>query len=82
MSAFFEVSQYTLSIGQTDITDLLTNTLGGIIGLNLYWMLKKNLSDKMLHRLIIVIGSLIFIVVAYYLKIRLDFMQRMRQMIR
>lgn len=34
----FEVVQYTFGIGASDITDLLTNTAGGLIGLGLAWL--------------------------------------------
>lgn len=82
LSASFEILQYLLSIGQSDITDLITNTSGGLIGLFLYQVLKKRLTDKILNKLILFSGILIIIAVAYYFKIRLDFMQRMRQMYR
>ncbi len=39
LSTLVEVLQYILSIGAFDITDILTNTLGGIIG----WMMYKGL---------------------------------------
>lgn len=35
-SLAFEVLQYVLAVGMSDITDLLANTLGGAIGLGLY----------------------------------------------
>ncbi len=82
LSASFEILQYLLSIGQSDITDLITNTSGGLIGLFLYQVSKKRLTDKILNKLILFSGILIIIAVAYYFKIRLDFMQRMRQMYR
>ncbi|MBQ3969591.1 MAG: VanZ family protein, partial [Clostridia bacterium] len=45
-SAVFELIQYVFVIGYTDIKDLLCNTLGGLIGLILYWIfyviLKEN----------------------------------------
>ncbi|WP_425954589.1 VanZ family protein [Xylanimonas sp. McL0601] len=33
----FEVVQYALGIGASDITDVLTNTTGGLIGLGIAW---------------------------------------------
>lgn len=41
LSLFFEITQYVLSIGATDITDLITNTLGGIIGIGCASVLVK-----------------------------------------
>lgn len=41
ISLIFEVIQYIFAIGATDITDLITNTLGGIIGIGLSILLLK-----------------------------------------
>lgn len=41
-----EVLQYILAIGATDITDLITNTTGGIVGIGIFLMLRKLLKDK------------------------------------
>lgn len=38
LSLFFETTQYVLSIGASDITDIITNTIGGVIGLLLAHM--------------------------------------------
>ncbi|HEO3244238.1 TPA: VanZ family protein [Streptococcus agalactiae] len=32
VSLFFEIMQYIMSIGASDITDVITNVLGGVIG--------------------------------------------------
>ncbi len=44
-SLLLEMVQYVLAIGRSDITDLLTNTAGGFLGLALYcivaWLLRK-----------------------------------------
>ncbi|MCC0661892.1 VanZ family protein [Clostridioides sp. ZZV14-6154] len=45
-SFIFEMIQYILAIGSTDITDLITNMFGGIIGISLYALLLKILKDK------------------------------------
>ena len=42
----FETMQYILSIGVTDITDLITNVSGGIIGIFSYTFLLKLVKDK------------------------------------
>lgn len=36
ISLTYEIMQYVLAIGATDITDLIANTLGGLLGLGIY----------------------------------------------
>ncbi len=45
-SLVLETMQFVLSIGSTDITDVITNTLGGIIGIALYALLLKVVKNK------------------------------------
>lgn len=45
-SLVLEILQYILAIGATDITDLMGNTLGGIIGIGFYYLLAKLLKEK------------------------------------
>ena len=45
-SLFLETMQFVLSIGGTDITDLITNSSGGAIGIALYALLLKVVKDK------------------------------------
>lgn len=40
-SFIFEASQYLLSVGISDITDIITNTVGGIIGIIIYYIPAK-----------------------------------------
>jgi glycopeptide antibiotics resistance protein len=42
----FEVIQFVLAIGASDITDLLMNTAGGMVGIGLFYILSKLLKDK------------------------------------
>jgi glycopeptide antibiotics resistance protein len=42
----FEVTQYSFAIGRADITDVLTNALGGIVGIGIYAMLSKILRTR------------------------------------
>lgn len=37
-----EVLQYILAIGATDITDLITNTTGGIVGIGIFFLCLEN----------------------------------------
>jgi len=46
VSLTFEVLQFIFAIGRTDITDLLGNTLGGIIGIVIYAVLLKIFKNK------------------------------------
>lgn len=57
-SALLEVAQYLLSVGQSDITDLLLNTAGGLIGIAACFLLKK-LFGKRSHTAVMIAGVLI-----------------------
>ena len=61
-SLLVELLQYILAIGATDITDLITNTLGGFIGLQLYDLSNKHISTKTLDRMIISIGVIVLLI--------------------
>lgn len=41
LSLLFEMTQWVLSIGASDITDLTTNTLGGVCGMFLFLLMGK-----------------------------------------
>ena len=42
----FEIIQYIFAIGRADITDVLTNALGGIVGIGFYALLAKVLRNR------------------------------------
>ena len=42
----FEILQFIFAIGRADVTDLLSNTLGGIIGIGIYKLLSMVLKGK------------------------------------
>lgn len=46
ISLLLEVAQYTLAIGRSDITDLLTNTTGGLLGIALYCIVARLLKSR------------------------------------
>lgn len=46
ISLLFEILQFVLAIGASDITDIIGNTLGGIIGIGIYGLLEKIFKDK------------------------------------
>ena len=47
ISLFVEILQFIFGIGATDITDIITNTSGGLMGLLLYHAFQKTKEDKM-----------------------------------
>ena len=46
LSLAFEVAQYILMLGTSDLTDLVTNTLGGIVGVGVYCLCRRIFHDK------------------------------------
>lgn len=54
-----ETIQYIFAIGASDITDVITNTLGGFLGLEFYSLSNKYIRDKKLDRVIISVGTLL-----------------------
>lgn len=42
----YEITQFIFAIGRVDITDVLTNTLGGMIGISIYALLLRILKDR------------------------------------
>ncbi len=46
ISFIYEVMQFVLAIGASDITDLINNTLGGLIGILIFGLLQKIFGEK------------------------------------
>jgi len=46
ISLGIEVLQFVLAIGATDITDLIGNTFGGIVGIGVYYLFSKVFKNK------------------------------------
>lgn len=46
VSLLFELLQFLFEIGGTDITDLISNTLGGTVGIGFYIVFSKILKEK------------------------------------
>lgn len=61
-SLAIELSQFVFGLGATDITDIITNTLGGIIGLLIYQFLKMLFKENKLDRILVLLGMIIFII--------------------
>lgn len=56
--------QYILAVGGTDITDLITNTCGGMIGIGLYWSAAKIFrGKKRADTVITVVAAIVTVVV-------------------
>ncbi len=45
-SLVFEVLQYIFALGASDVTDVMANTLGGLVGLLLFFVLRKIFREK------------------------------------
>ena len=58
LSVFFETVQWIFAIGASDITDVITNTLGGLCGLLLFVCMGK-LTSKYRMRIINILGLVI-----------------------
>jgi glycopeptide antibiotics resistance protein len=56
-----ELVQFTFAIGITDITDFITNTAGGFVGLALYRLGSKYVPPKILNRVIAVTIAIVLI---------------------
>ncbi len=61
-SLAFELIQFAFSIGATDINDLIQNTLGGIVGIGVFYVFKKNFQSKsfLLINLLALVATIIF----------------------
>lgn len=73
LSFILEITQFALAIGTFDITDLINNTLGGLLGIWLYDLLKKWLASeakaqKVVNSLFLT-GTLLLLGTLLYLKI-------------
>jgi len=66
LSLTFELIQFIFAIGATDITDVITNTVGGFLGLKLYGLSNKYINNKKLDRVITFAGILLLVLLLYY----------------
>jgi glycopeptide antibiotics resistance protein len=57
-----ESIQFIFAIGSTDITDVISNTLGGFLGLKLYDLSNKFVNNTKLDKFIISIGAVLFVI--------------------
>ena len=63
-SLFYETIQYVFAIGGSDITDLIANTLGGIIGIGVFFILLKIFKEKThaIVNIVSLIAAILFII--------------------
>jgi glycopeptide antibiotics resistance protein len=64
LSFAFEGIQFALAIGRSDITDLLMNTLGGLIGIAAFYVLSK-LFERNGQRVIFIVCILLTLLMLY-----------------
>ena len=74
ISLICEGFQYILAVGAFDITDIINNTLGGVIGLMIYKEIEKAFKDSVkaqkLINMIALIGTILMISLLLLLKIK------------
>lgn len=72
ISLFYEITQYIFAVGACDVTDLINNTLGGIVGILIFKLRRKVLGDKAFKvvnifsiicvvLIVIMVGALLFL---------------------
>ncbi|MGX9757753.1 VanZ family protein [Clostridioides difficile] len=66
ISLAFETLQYIFAIGASDITDLIGNTLGGIIGIVVFTLLSKIFKNKT-KKVINVLALIVTVIVVLFL---------------
>lgn len=72
-SATIEILQYILRIGAFDVTDIITNTSGGVIGLGLYnaiqILLNNRIKTQKILNIAATIGTLLMLLLLVLLKL-------------
>ena len=59
LSLTAEAVQFVLAIGRTDVTDVIMNTFGGLIGLVLYNLSSRRINAKILDLVIAVVLTIL-----------------------
>ncbi|GAA0696395.1 glycopeptide resistance protein VanZ1 [Paraclostridium ghonii] len=64
VSLSYEVLQYVFAVGGSDITDLIGNTLGGIIGIVIYFLISKLFkSNQKMNKVLNIIALILTILI-------------------
>jgi len=66
LSFAVEVTQFALAIGVSDITDVIMNTLGGLVGLVLYGLSRRYIHNEKLDRFIVIVGTVLLIALVLF----------------
>lgn len=73
LSFLLEVSQFVLKVGAFDVTDLINNTIGGVMGLIIYtWLVmafKSRIKTQKIINITALIGTVLIISFLMFLKI-------------
>jgi glycopeptide antibiotics resistance protein len=66
VSVAFEVAQYILAVGSSDVTDVIDNTLGGLVGLGLLALVRRGSKQRggTAVSWVLVVGTGVFLVAA------------------
>ncbi len=79
VSLLFETVQYLLSVGSADITDVIDNTLGGMLGLGLLALARRRLrerTDDVVSRILLITGIVAVLAIAAFLASGLHYADR------
>lgn len=78
-SLVIELIQYVFAIGASDITDVITNTAGGLLGLILYNLSSRYIKSERLDSIIIGVGIvLLFVFIVFRSRVIFDFRDKTR----
>jgi glycopeptide antibiotics resistance protein len=74
-SSAVETIQFVFALGVTDITDIITNTLGGLLGLMLYALGARYIDSEKQDRFIVIVGasSLIVLLLLRFLVLKVQY---------
>lgn len=67
VSLIFEILQFVFAVGASDITDLIMNTFGGIIGIGIYFVFSKifkSKCDQIINIISLVCAGFLFVFLA------------------
>ena len=71
-SATLEIFQYVLAVGRSDITDIITNTCGGIIGIGIYGLATKIFHDEQrVNKVITIFAAIVTVMIVALLSVLL-----------
>lgn len=76
VSFAFEATQYVLAIGRSDITDVINNTLGGMLGVGLLALARRGATeraDAVTGRVLVVGAGILLLAVALFVLSPLQF---------